>query len=354
MKQLGYFLLLNLFSLTLNAQIKKEIFDFDFEGFVLNGILNQPEQQAAKGLVLIVQGSGATNAVAREMYYDVRSELVNAGYATYIWDKMGCGQSEGTFDINQPVENSAQEVIAAINTLKAQKVPGAENIGLWGISRAGWINPLVIKEDKDIKFWISVSGVDAKENFGYLLRENLTIQGMPQDSIELIVMEWKMGNALAHAGADFQMAEAATTNLSKNAFLQRFNNGNTPTEEGYNNFQKTFRLQGFDYESSLPIYIENFEAILSNVTCPVLAIFGEKDKNVDWKKTSALYQSTIALNGDLSIQTFPDGNHNLYQCKTGGFYEMQDDDLPWIRSEGFLKSMSDWLLEKEALIHQNR
>lgn len=353
MKQFGLLLSISLISLTLNAQMTREIFDFKFEGFKLNGILNQPENQPPKGLVLIVQGSGATNAVAREIYLDVRSELAQAGYATYIWDKMGCGQSEGTFDYNQPVDNSAQEVLAAIKTLQAKGVPGADKIGLWGVSRAGWINPLVIQEYKDIKFWISVSGVDAKENFGYLLRENLKISGMPADSVELNVQEWKMGNALAHAGASYEMALAATTNLQKNAFLKRFNNGNSTTKEGYYNFQKTFKTQAFDLETSLPIYIEDFDSILSNVNCPVLAIFGEKDKNVDWRKTKALYERTIGANNDLSIRTFPDGNHNLYQCKTGGFYEMQDEGLPWVRSEGYLPSMSAWLKAKELVIHQD-
>lgn len=354
MKQL--LLLLSIFSimLPLNAQMEEEIFDFEFEGFTLNGVLNQPPNRAPKGIVLIVHGAGRTDAIARRMYLDVRLELTKAGYATYMWDKMGCGRSEGAFDYNQPVANSAQEVIAAIKALQVKAVPGADKIGLWGISRAGWINPLVIQEYKDIKFWISVSGVDAKENFGYLLRENLRIEGMPADSVELIVQEWKMGNALAHAGADYHLAQAATTNLQKNAFLKRFNNGRSSTEEGYNSFQKTFRTQAFDQETSLLIYIENFDVILSNVNCPVLAIFGEKDKNVDWRKTKALYERTIAPNTDLTIRTFPDGNHNLFQCKTGGFYEMQDGDLPWIRSEGFLKSMSAWLLEKEALIHQDR
>lgn len=350
MKQL--FLLLSIFSimLPLNAQMEEEIFDFEFEGFTLNGVLNQPPSRAPKGIVLIVHGAGRTDAIARRMYLDVRSEMTKAGYATYMWDKMGCGRSEGAFDYNQPVANSAQEVIAAIKALPAKGVPGADKIGLWGISRAGWINPLVIQEYKDIKFWISVSGVDAKENFGYLLRENLRIEGMPEDSVELIVQEWKMGNALVHAGADYQMAQAATSNLQQNAFMQRFNNGRVPSEEAYYNFQKTFRLQAFDEESSLPIYIEDFDAILASVNCPVLAIFGEKDKNVDWRKTKALYERTIASNTNLTIRTFPDGNHNLFQCKTGGFYEMQDDGLPWNRAEGYLKSMSDWLKVKELLI----
>ena len=350
MTRLSFAIALCLLSLSVNAQVKRSIFDFEFEGFTLNGILNQPENQSAKGMVLIVQGSGRTDAVAREMYQDVRHELVKAGYATYIWDKMGCGKSEGIFDYNQSVQNSAKEVIAAIETLKTQGIPGADKIGFWGVSRAGWIVPLVIQEYKEAKFWISVSGVDAKENFGYLLEENLRIEGLPEDSIALLVKEWKLGNALCHSGVDYETAVAATTNLNENVFLKRFNNGHVSTEEEYYQFQKTFQQQGFDYQDSLAVYIENFEDILASISCPVLAIFGEKDKNVDWKKTKALYERVIGPNADLSFRTFPDGNHNLYQCKTGGFYEMQDDGLPWNRCEGYLEAISGWLKEKEEII----
>jgi len=47
-----------------------------------------------------------------------------------------------------------------------------------------------------------------------------------------------------------------------------------------------------------------------------MAIFGEKDTNVDWRKTVALYRETTgsAVGADLTIRTFPDGNHGIMQC----------------------------------------
>jgi len=100
------------------AQIKREVLEFEFEGVILNGILNIPENASLKEIVLIVHGSGQTNAVAQEWYYDVRETIVKSGYTVYMWDKRGCGNSSGTFDYNQAVQNNASEVIAAINVLK--------------------------------------------------------------------------------------------------------------------------------------------------------------------------------------------------------------------------------------------
>ncbi|MEO1652096.1 MAG: alpha/beta hydrolase [Bacteroidota bacterium] len=345
MKKVRILLLLGFLALTTQAQVKKEIFDFEFEGFTLNGILNIPDGQEPKGLVLIVHGSGRTNAVAKEWYADVRAQLVESGYATYMWDKMGCGKSEGTFDIHQPIQNSAEEVIAAIRTLQKKQIPGADSIGLWGVSRAGWINPLVIKEYKDIKFWISVSGVDAKENFKYLLEENLRIDGLPEDSIQLIVDEWQAGVNISHAGGSYEACRKATVNFRNNAFMRRFNGGKDITKAEYYAYQEDFMKQELDEVSGLPINVSGFEELLAQIDCPVLALFGEKDKNVDWKKTKALYEQTLGKNTELSIQSFPDCNHNMFVCQTGGFYEFQDSDLPRQRCDGFLAAMAQWLEE---------
>ncbi|NAS12159.1 alpha/beta hydrolase family protein [Poritiphilus flavus] len=339
-----YFLLIMVVGLIpANAQLNSEIFDFEFEGVVINGILNQPEAKEPKGLVLIIHGSGRTNAVAQEWYADVRETILNAGYATYMWDKMGCGKSGGTFDINQPVQNSALEAIAAINTLKVKQIPGSEAIGLWGGSRAGWINPLVINQYKDIKFWISVSGVDDKENFGYLLEQNLRIDGLPKDSVDLIVQEWKDGNKIGHSGGSYGAFLDATQNLRETKFWLRFTGGEI-TKKSYYDFQPTFMKTAMDEKTGVPVVISGFETILSNVKCPVLALFGEKDMNVDWTKTKALYERTLAKNTELSIKSFPDCNHNMFKCNTGGFYEFQDNDLPYERCDGYLEAMGEWLL----------
>ena len=343
MKKLSWLFLLFLSYGSAFTQISGEASEFNFEGYKMHGVLNQPENQDPKGMVLVVHGSGQTNAVAKNWYNKVRAKIQEAGYATYMWDKRGCGKSEGTFDYNQSVQNSAAEVIAAIDALKAAEIPGSESIGLWGISRAGWINPLVINAYKGIKFWISVSGVDDKENFGYLLNQNLRINGHPQDHVDLIVEEWTRGNEIAFHGGSYESYLEATTNLRKNPFMQRFMNGEEGNEAGYYQWQEQFMTQGWDSITRLPMYIEDFEQALLGVDCPVLALFGEKDMNVDWRKTKALYERTLGTSTDLSIQSFPNTNHNLFMCKTGGFYEIQDDKLGWNRSQAFLDAMGEWL-----------
>lgn len=333
---------------SIQAQMNTTEFEFKFEGNTLNGIINSPNNDNPKGIVVFVHGSGETQAVENEWYYDIRERLVQLGFSTYMYDKIGCGKSTGTFDYNQSVQNSALEVITAINTLKEQEIAGSESIGLAGFSRAGWINPLVISQYKDIAFWISISGTDDKENFGYLLEENLRIDGVPSDSVDLIVNEWYHGNQISHEGGTFEEAVTATQNLNNSAFIKRFRNGNNPTKEGFLSWQKKHQESEVDQKTGLLIYVPNFEQILNKVTIPVLAIFGEMDKNVDWTKTAALYEKSMSKNTDLTIKTFPGCDHNLYKTETGGFFELRDKQ-EWVRCPSLLDEIENWLKSKELV-----
>lgn len=209
-------------------------------------------------------------------------------------------------------------------------------------TQAGWINPLVINEYKDIAFWISVSGVDDKESFNYLLEQNLRIEGMSEDSIRLILDEMVESTRISHAGGDYETSMAAIPNLKKNEFWLRFTNGGI-TEESYYAYQKVFMTEELDETTGLQVYIKDFGTILSNINCPVLALFGEEDKHVDWLKTKALYKKALPPDADLTIRQFSDCNHNLFQCETGGFYKFQDNKLPWLRCSGVLETMANWL-----------
>lgn len=65
--------------------------------------------------------------------------------------------------------------------------------------------------------------------------------------------------------------------------------------------------------------------------------------NVDWHKTKELYESTLGIKADLTIKSFPECNHNLFKCKTGGFYEFQDNNFSWDGCVGFLDKIAEWL-----------
>jgi len=326
---------------------KTDTFSFSFEGKRRVGLVDQPVGRQPSAMIILVPGSGKTNIFGGSGYADLRRHFVQQGIACVIWDKAGCGKSDGVFDPDQPVQNSAGEVIAAIEELKHENVPGTNKIGLWGISRAGWICPLVIAQYPSIAFWISVSGTDDKENFGYLLERNFLIEGRSISETKKLMDEWKKDNELTAHGGSFEEDLKATENLRRDPFYMFLSNNSVPTKEGYLAWQKKFETgeNRVDKKSGLLIYVPDFEKTLNKIHCPVLAIFGEKDSQVDWRKTIGLYSKTLGKNSktQLTIKTFPNGNHNLIACKTGGYREQLAVRQP---CEGYIETMVEWLQDK--------
>ncbi len=325
------------------AKMQTDTFTFRFEGRRYSGEIDKPAENVAKAIIVIVPGYGKTNMVGGKDWKGLRNLFAEQGYACVVWDKAGCGKSEGVFDINQPVQNSASEVLAALAELKSRNIPGSEKIGLWGISRAGWICPLVIAQ-YPIAFWISVSGTDDKENFGYLLEKNFLIEGRTKAQTEMLMNEWRKGIEIARTGGTFEENLKATENLRKDSFYMYITNNYMPIKDGYLKWQEGIKSGKYTYEekTELFIYVHGFDTILSKINCPVLAIFGEKDANVDWRKTKALYEKTIGKNpaGLLTIKTFPNGDHGLLECKTGGIREdLRNSDF----CPGFYRTMTTWL-----------
>ncbi len=319
-------------------------FEFVSSGRRLVGLLDAPASGSAEALIVIVHGYGQTDVRGRTSYYDLRSRFTALGAATLIWDKPGCGESEGVFDANQPVENSAQEVLDAVSHARLRNAPGAHKPGLWGISRAGWIAPIAMAQEPGIGFWISVSGVDDKESFGYLLESNLRIEGRTEAEIDMLLGQWRHGLEISRSGGSYADYLSATESLRHDPFMLFL--GSTYGEAAYLADQARYRSGAvqFDEATGLMIYVSDFDAMLARLHTPVLALFGERDTSVNWRSTAALYARTIGANprARLTIRTFADGNHNIQQAQTGGLremIEMQDRRA----CAGYYETMEAWL-----------
>ena len=357
------FLLLTLMLISFDADSSEgfstDEFKFSVEGKSLSGLISRPTDIEASSIVIIIHGYGRTNVVSGNWYQGLRSRLTSQGISVFVWDKPGCGKSEGEFDINQPVESSADEVVSAIYALRKKKEAGSEQIGLWGTSRAGWIAPLAIKQEPGVKFWISISGTDGFENWGYLLRSNLELAGHSQSEIDVLHKGWVDGNRIFSSGGGYEDYTAATNNFWSNELVQKLTGREyiehlrgskeyVQARELYLKNQKDYMAEGhvFDKESGLEVVVKDFDQVLKTISSPVLAIFGGNDKHVDWKKTKKLYESTLGLrkNARLSIKVFPNADHNLKMSKTGGYFESHNPDyweLPY--ADGYYGIMVEWL-----------
>jgi hypothetical protein len=329
-----------------------EDFEFISGNNKLSGIIDLPRYGETKGLVLFVHGSGNTDIRRENRYIDLRSRFVASGLACVMWDKPGQGKSDGVFSENQSLEESANEVLNAIEQLQKEKVPGNKKIGLWATSRGCWVAPLAISKNPKIKFWIAVGGVPAEDNKYYLMKSNLPLEGHSQYETERLLEEWKTGRRIFLDGGDYSSYLAATENLRKDpAIFYLAGNLNATEEEyyrGQESYMKVIDQYPYDSETLSMIRIRNFDKILKGLDIDVLAMFGEKDTNVDWVKAMKLYRSTIGQNpkASLSVKTFPNGNHSINVTKDGSVRELEGTPSGGGKKcSGYYETQMDWLLK---------
>ena len=331
------------------GQMKTEDFTFEYDGKKYSGLLDLPKDEKPTALVVMIHGHGKTNVVEENWYSKRRSKFINAGIAVCIWDKAGCGKSEGEYKHNQTVQSSAKEALAAIKKLRDLKIVEADKIGLWGISRAGWVCPLIIEEDQTIAFWISVSGTDNLDNYRYLLESNLRIEGRSESKIDTIMNEWDFTNRYQRGGKTYEEFINGTKNLFQDPYCKKLGMG-VDNEEEYKEFVDYYKNSNFifDEETGLQILVPEFEKTLKNVNCPVLSISGEKDSQINWKNTVTLYEETIGKNKlvNLTIKVLPNCNHNMKKCETGALFEDLSKSK-WKACEGYYETMLKWLTENE-------
>ena len=328
-----------------------EKFEFQFENKTLRGLIESPIDRKTSAIVIIIPGSGRTDFVKGNWYSELRDKFTQAGLTVCFWDKMGCGDSEGEFDNQQPVDNSAQEAIAAIKELKRLNIVGSDKIGLWGISRAGYICPLIINQ-YPINFWISVSGTSELDNYRYLLERNWTLSGYDSIKTNLLLKEWDFCyKALTKGGVGFDKFISKTENLFNDSYYNSLG-GTLPTKIEYQEMIDYYKNSGFVFDSitGLQIPVIDFPEVLKAIKCPVLAISGESDSQVDWRKTMALYKRTIGENNDslLTIKTLKNCNHNIQKCETGAFGE-DLGKFNWSACAGYYFTMTDWLKKNEII-----
>ena len=174
-------------------------------------------------------------------------------------------------------------------------------------------------------------------------------RGSNESGNQALLGEWRHGFEITSRGGTFEDYLAATQTLRRDPFMVFLYGGKHEDEAAFLAEQKQFLSGTFqvDEATGLMIYVPHFQHMLARLNVPVLAIFGEKDRNVNWRNTVTLYSKTIGKNpnASLTIRTFPDGNHNLQQARTGGLREMLQMSEHHA-SAGYYEAIADWLRTK--------
>jgi pimeloyl-ACP methyl ester carboxylesterase len=191
---------------------KHEDVRFSNGGVQLTGTLISPATGRKHPAIILVHGSGAEN---REYVLPWARFLIRRGIAVLGYDKRGVGGSTGDWN-TASFDDLAGDVVAAFEYLKTRADIDRGNIGLLGVSQAGWIMPLAAVRAKDIAFLISVSGagVPGAETTIDQTKNELSALGTPPQLVEEVVGLLTLQYHYARTGQGWDEYAAARAKVS--------------------------------------------------------------------------------------------------------------------------------------------
>ncbi len=212
---------------------------FDNDNVRLAGSLVVPPGPGPFPALVFVHGSGPQT---RESYRLAADRFARGGVACLFYDKRGTGDSSGDWR-TADFDVLAADALAGVKLLQHEDRIAPDQVGLWGVSQAGWIIPLAAAESDDVAFIIAVSGATAMpvEEEAWRCRNNLRYLGVGERFIEV-------GRKAAVMVADWH---------------RRQQTGRTPLHNPF-------------AHDELNLYHDG-EAVLSKVRQPALVIYGELD-----------------------------------------------------------------------------
>src|SRR5262245_33980573 len=269
----------------------------------LAGTLISPTTNRRRPAIILVHGSGAEN---REYMLPWAHFLIRRGIAVLGYDKRGVGESTGDWN-TASFDDLAGDVVAAFEYLKTRRDIDSAQIGLLGISQAGWIMPLAAVRAKEIAFLISISGagVPPAETTLDQARNEMTMTGMPQQNVEDILALLRLQYEFVRTGEGWDAYAAAREKLAA-----RMGNppDTIPGRPDHPYFQFIKRLYFYD-----PV------PTLRQLQAPTLAMWGELDNNVLAEKNRAAWEAALKAGGnrDYTLTILPKANHSQWEAKTG-------------------------------------
>ena len=270
------------------------------DGTRLGGTMVLPD--GARTMVVFVTGSGPQNRdeelFGHKPFAVIADKLARNGMASLRYDDRGTGQSEGDFT-SSTIYTFRDDAQAAIET--ARSIPGIERVGIIGHSEGGTI-AFMIAADSAADFVVSLAGmaIPAKE-----------------------LLLWQNERALDKAGIRGKATDQSMALIGKMfdgmANRQHLNPDSLTASGQYDAVPKAVVESVRKNCTSRSPWLDCFVSLdptpwLENVRCPLLAINGTKDTQVEAESNLASIAARVPHAKIMSVAGL---NHLMQHAETG-------------------------------------
>lgn len=312
-------------------------------GIRLAGTLTKPKTAGPHPVVVLISGSGAQDRneemAGHKPFLIIADYLSRNGIAVLRYDDRGTAQSEGNF-ATATTKDLATDASSAVQYLSTRKDIDQQNIGLMGHSEGGVIAPIVAAELDNVAFIVLLAGTGISGDELLLMQSEAisSAQGVSgpllERSLEInagifkIVKKATDQEVLKKELSDYILAEVPAAFRPENM-----------TEEDFVRSQTTTILSPW-----MQYFIKyNPALILPSVTCPVLAVNGDKDLQVPSQVNLNAIKAGLEKGGNQQVKTieYPNLNHLFQTTETG--LPSEYGELEETFSVKVLEDVTQWL-----------
>ena len=304
---------------------KEEAVSFTNAQYTFNGTLTLPENYSKNTpVVLMVTGSGQQNRdeelFSHKPFAVIADALACQGIASLRYDDRGWGDKSVNF-VDFTTDDFRQDAAAAIPLLRKR----FNKVGILGHSEGGTIAMMLAAEGK-ADFIVSLAGmaISGKETLIMQNHQAMTAIGLPKETVDSYC------NSISKALDEIASGKKAN----------EINIDDVPVA------LKPITIKALQQADTL--YIRHFLTIdvgklLPKIKCPVLALNGTKDTQVDCDANITRLEKGLT-NCKHSIKKIDGVNHLFQHCNTGIVTEYQQIEetiapevlqvvAKWIKSE---------------------
>ncbi|MDT8302533.1 MAG: alpha/beta fold hydrolase [Sedimentisphaerales bacterium] len=282
-------------------------------GIKLAGTLTIPEGPGPFPVIITISGSGSqdrnSNFFEHKPFWVIADYLARLGIAVLRYDDRGVGGSTNS-ETEATTADLAGDVIAAVSFLMDHPDIDPNRIGLIGHSEGGIIAPMVATEIENIALMVLLAGPGVPGS-KILLDQNEDIyraQRAPESVIELRLTYL---SRIFEILQDYPDNEEAKEKIGQ-AFIQTY--GQSLSREELNTEAEAWTSRWLRF-----FILYDPGPTLEQVTCPILALFCERDIQVDANENLPVMESILAEAGhtDYLVEKLPELNHLFQTAQTG-------------------------------------
>ena len=333
--------------------------DITFEnsqaGITLAGTLALPSTQRNFPVAILITGSGPQNRdeeiSGHKPFLIIADHLTKQGIAVLRFDDRGVGQSTGEFK-TATTADFASDVASAIKYVKSRKEINDNKIGLIGHSEGGMVAPLVASESEDVNFMVMLAGPGIDLVNLMLMQQELLAKayGISEADINKYILP--VHKKVYHMITTYSDSTALKAELkdlideSYDKIKEAYDRSSADAMISDLTKEEAISMQAEEWSSEWYRYFLKYDpaSILENVSCPVLALNGDKDLQVTPKENLSAIDSALRRGGNtnVTVKMLPNLNHLFQNCETGSPEEYDEIDETF--SPVALREISDWIL----------